>query len=291
MKRTRSILATLTIVAVLSLIGPIRAQEAPPAAAPAEVPDAPPTDAQWQAALKVVRDLATDANLTPERRSAAIAAYVKMQMSYEKGSIDEAIKACQEVFRNPHDAPVAETAVRAACLVQRHAGGNLAACVDLAGKWRASGAGPASVQGAATVYNDLVRFRESLIQAAGRNPVPEAPRPSMPPWGRPGANGPAVLPQSPPKVPTPPFVAVAPEKGPTALGVALPSSPAPPLLKPDPKTGHSSALQLALPTYPAPPHVVPDAKTGELPALRGVAFPIYVPPAWYAGVRFPPLKE
>ncbi len=278
-------------------------------------PPPPLTDQEWTRALTAVRKIALDPGQPDAHRANAVIAYAKMQLF--RGQVADATKVCLEVFLNPTNPPVATAAVLAGFHVRRHTAGHLGGPAALIAEWERKATGGASRQALNTARNDLARFRAVLMTTAGRNPLPAARHPPMPPWGapRPGA-GPAALAIRRPQVTVPGYVKPRKDQGPSALTVKLPVINAPtwtgreadgtpkplkltlPTYTPpawyaakDPKTRMPRALVLTLPTYTPPSWYTARDSRSRIPNALAVTLPAYGPPAWYARVSFPRLKE
>jgi hypothetical protein len=276
----RLLAAALALVVLAGVLASGLAQQ------PAK-PAAAPTAEDWDAALRIVREIALDTARPAEQRANAVTAYARMQLA--RGRPAEATKTCWDVFDNPKDQAVAVAAARAAGLVARHGAGHLGAPRRLAAEWARKARGPASKRAIATVGNDYTRMAGYLMGLARKRPTPPPIRVAVPPWGRPAPkSGPAVLRVALPTVAAPPWLKMQPGQGLRMFQVPVP------VVKPDrciaaDKQGVPKALQLALPVYSPPPLMARDK--ARRPKALVLTIPEYTPPAWYRRVTFPRLKE
>lgn len=270
--------AGAAVVLTAAVVG--RAQQAPVTATPAE----------WQTALKAVREIAFDPAQSVQHRANAIMAYAKLRSL--RGEYDDAVKTCWDVFKAAKTSEVAEAAGRAASLVCRWRYGHVAGAAQLIDAWAAKApAGPG--RGALSkIKMDFVKMRQYVMEIAAKKMPPPPVRMAMARWAvmRP-KSGVAALNFGLAQVARPGWVVVQKDRGPSALHVAVPVLPPLPLLVRDSKSGIPQGLNLTLPVYTPPPwYVARDGRT-RIPQALKLALPVYTAPSWYKRVPFPLLKE
>ena len=181
--------------------------------------DAPATDTDWKEAIDTVSRIALDASSDPAQRSAAVLAAARMRVA--RGADAEALKTSRAVFDNPGDRSVATAAIAAASLAVRQRRIDLVGLDELLADW-AKTEGAASRQAASIAVQDISRSRGYLAGVSAQRPVPDAIRPTMPPWGRAQASGPGALTVKGVNVPTPPYLGPKPTRATSPLVVKLP---------------------------------------------------------------------
>jgi len=280
LRRLRLLASAAGAVAVLTAAVAGRAQQAPAAATPAE----------WQTALKAVREVAFDPAQSVEHRANAVMAYAKLRSL--RGEYDDAVKTCWEVLKAAKTSEVAEAAGRAASLACRWRFGHVGGAAQLIDDWAAKApAGPG--RGALSkIKMDFVKMRQYVMEVAAKKMPPPPVRVALAGWAvmRP-QSGVGALNFRLAQVARPAWIVVQKDRGPSALQVSVPVLPPLPLLVRDSKSGIPQGLNLTLPVYTPPPwYVARDGTTGIAQALK-LELPVYTAPDWYARVPFPPLKE
>jgi hypothetical protein len=280
LRRLRLLALTAGAAVALTAAAVGRAQQAPAA----------PTPAEWQTALKAVREVAFDPAQSVQRRANAVTAYAKLRSL--RGEYDDAVKTCWEALKVARTVEVAEAAGRAASLASRWRFGHVGGAAQLVDSWIAKAPGGPSRGALSKIKRDFVKIRQYVMGIAAKKMPPPPIRMALARWAMmQPKSGVAALNFRMAQVAKPPWVVVQKGRGPSALQVSVPKLPPSPVLVRDAKTQIPRTLNLTLPVYAPPPwYVARDGRT-RIPQALKLTLPVYTAPSWYKRVQFPLLKE
>ncbi|MBM4030950.1 MAG: hypothetical protein FJ291_04095 [Planctomycetes bacterium] len=130
-----------------------------------------------EAALRVIRQVALDRSEADAPRANAVLACARLLMASRRH--DEAMKLCDEVLKTfGEKSAVADAALRAGCMVERHRHGHLKAELAFVSSWTIGTHG----QTASAMAHELSRAAAVLGALAGRPMVPAPAVPRLPHW-------------------------------------------------------------------------------------------------------------
>jgi hypothetical protein len=133
--------------------------------------------ADAEAALRIIRQVALDRSEADEYRADAILASARLLMARKQH--DEAMKLCDEVLKTfGEKSAVADAALRAGCMVERHRSGSLKAELNFVSSWTIGTHG----QTASAMAHELSRAAAVLSALAARPMVPAPAVPKLPHW-------------------------------------------------------------------------------------------------------------